>query len=493
MTATAAPSRAPDTLLVLLAVALALAAIVPFVPAGLFAPGQPMSLASFQPGESALGLRLFSSDADHPGLLNLFFDGFTSGSRSGAAIGVIAFVLTVGGAFGLVQASGAIDNGLKRLVARFGHRPRLLLAVLFVAFSTGGAVFGMGEETIAFLALLLPLIRRLGYPPEVGVMVTYMASQIGFGTSWMNPFSVAVAQGIAGVPLLSGAPFRMVMWAAFTAVGLAFALRYATKHRRAMDTEAGVASGVASNGSGSSDSRHAASSNASTPDAASPLGWVDHAVLWATLATVVWIVWGVTMAGYYIAEIATQFFALGLFAGVVAVIGGRISANGAAQAFTDGVRSLVPVVLVIAVAKGMLGLLGGSDPHAPSVLNTALYAMGSAIAGTPELIAAWGMLAAQSAFNFFVSSGSAQATITMPLMAGLGELVGVSRQVAVLCFQLGDGLTNLVMPTSAAMMGAIGVAGLGWLAWVRIVFRFVLLLMAMAALTVAIAVGVGYV
>jgi uncharacterized ion transporter superfamily protein YfcC len=474
MTSTAAPSRAPDTLLVLLAVALVLAAVVPFVPAGHFAPGQPMSLASFQPGESALGLRLFSSDADHPGILNLFFDGFTSGSRNGAAIGVIAFVLTVGGAFGLVQASGAIDNGLKRLIARFGHRPRLLLAVLFVAFSTGGAVFGMGEETIAFLALLLPLIRRLGYPPETGVMVTYMASQIGFGTSWMNPFSVAVAQGIAGLPLLSGAPFRMAMWAGFTAVGLAFALRYATAHR-VLPSEAG------------------APRERATAAATAPLGGVDHAVLWATLATVAWIVWGVTVAGYYIAEIATQFFALGLFAGVVAVLGGRISANAAVQAFTDGVRGLVPVVLVIAVAKGMLGLLGGSDPHAPSVLNTALHAMGSAIEGTPELVAAWGMLVAQSVFNFFVSSGSAQATITMPLMAGLGELVGVSKQVSVLCFQLGDGFTNLVIPTSAAMMGAIGVAGLSWLAWLRIIVRFILLLMALSALTVALAVGIGYV
>lgn len=476
MTSTAAPSRAPDTLLVLLAVALGLAAIVPFVPAGHFAPGQPMSLASFQPGDSAVGLRLFSSDADHPGVLNLFFDGFTSGSRNGAAIGVIAFVLTVGGAFGLVQASGAIDNGLKRLVARFGHHPRLLLAVLFVAFSTGGAVFGMGEETIAFLALLLPLIRRLGYPPETGVMVTYMASQIGFGTSWMNPFSVAVAQGIAGLPLLSGAPFRMAMWAGFTAVGLAFALRYATAHRVPPAEATGTPA-----------------ADGATTGASAPLGWVDHAVLWATLATVAWIVWGVTVAGYYIAEIATQFFALGLFAGLVAVLGGRIGANAAVQAFTDGVRGLVPVVLVIAVAKGMLGLLGGSDPHAPSVLNTALYAMGSAIAGTPELIAAWGMLVAQSVFNFFVSSGSAQATITMPLMAGLGELVGVSKQVSVLCFQLGDGFTNLVIPTSAAMMGAIGVAGLGWLAWLRIIFRFILLLMALSALTVALAIGIGYV
>jgi uncharacterized ion transporter superfamily protein YfcC len=207
---------------------------------------------------------------------------------------------------------------------------------------------------------------------------------------------------------------------------------------------------------------------------------------------VAWIVWGVVAGGYYIAEIAAQFFTLGLFAGGVAVLGGRCTANGAAQAFTDGVRGLVPVLLVIALAKGLLGLLGGSDPHQPSVLNAFLFAAGGAIAGTPELVAAWGMLAAQSAFNFFVSSGSAQATITMPLMAGLGELVGVSRQVSVLCFQLGDGLTNLVMPTSAAMMGAIGVAGLGWLAWVRIILRFMLLLMALATATVALAVAISY-
>jgi uncharacterized ion transporter superfamily protein YfcC len=416
----------------------------------------------------ALAVTPFAS-GEGRGLANALFEGFTSGSRTGAAIGVIAFVLIVGGAFGVVRATGAVDRGLLHLVRRTGDRPRLLLALLFAAFAAGGAVFGMGEETIAFLALLLPLIERYGYPREVAVMITYMASQIGFATSWMNPFSVAVAQGIAGLPLLSGAPLRILTFAGFVLVGIGFTLWYATRHRAA----------------GASDS----ADSAALPE---PLSMTDRLILLAVLATVVWIVWGVVAGGYYIPEIASQFLVLGLVAGVLGVIGKRLDANAAAEAFVAGVQQLVPAVLVIALAKGLLYLLGGADPHAPSVLNTALHAMGSALQGWPELAAALGMLVVQSVFNFFVTSGSAQAAITMPLMAGLGDLVGVSRQVAVLAFQYGDGLTNLVVPTSASLMGALGVAGVPWPRWIALIWRFELLLLGMAAAVVAAAVLVGY-
>ncbi|GAB3338828.1 putative basic amino acid antiporter YfcC [Marilutibacter aestuarii] len=465
--ATSPPSRGPDTLLILLAVAVVLAIVVPWLPAGVFLQGQPVSLESFRAAGTGIPVRWFAS-GDGPGLLNVLFDGLTSGDRNGAAVGVIAFVLIVGGAFGVVQAGGAVDRGLERMIAMTGDRPRLLLSLLFVAFSLGGAVFGMGEETIAFLALLLPLVRRLGYPPEIAVMATYLASQIGFGSSWMNPFSVAVAQGIAGVPLLSGAGLRMAMWAVMTAAGLAFMLRYAARHRR--DSDVGM------------------------PPAAGPhpLGAGDRVVLLAVLATVAWIVWGVVAGGYYIAEIASQFFALGVFAGVVAVVSGRLGANQATAAFVDGMRQLVPCAVVIALAKGILGLMGGADPHQPSVLNTLLFTLGSALQHTPELWAAEGMLLVQALINVFVTSGSAQAAITMPLMAGLGDLLGVSRQTAVLAFQLGDGLTNLVVPTSAAMMGAIGVAGLGWTDWLRIIWRLEVALLGLGMLFVALAVLTGY-
>jgi uncharacterized ion transporter superfamily protein YfcC len=359
-------------------------------------------------------------------------------------------------------------------VALSGGHPAWLLGSLTVAFSLGGAVFGMGEETIAFLVLLLPLIDRLGLPRESAVMATYMASQIGFATSWMNPFSVLVAQSVAEVPALSGAPLRIGVWAVFTLAALVFTLRYALRHR------------VAGNGDIAAMLRQ------------SPLRGSDRVVLLAIVATVVWIVWGITQRGYYLPELAAQFLALGLFSAVVILIGRRgdaqrPSANRLAELFTAGVAQMVPVALVIGAAKGMLWLLGGTDPHKASVLNTLLYTMGHALEGWPPMLAAQGMLLFQAIFNFFVTSGSAQASITMPLMAGLGDIVGVSRQVAVLAFQLGDGITNLVIPTSAVLMGAIGVAGVSWQRWLRAIWRFELILVGLAAAAVAVAVSIGYV
>jgi len=460
------PAPGPNTLVILFGLVTVLALATPFLPRGYFEPGLPVALATYRVSEAPFTFGLFAS-GDGVGYLNFLFHGLTSGSATSATVGVAALLFLVGGAFAVVNVTGAVDRGLARLVSRTGDRPALLLGSLFVAFSLGGAVFGMGEETIAFLALLLPLVRRLGLPPESAVMATYMASQIGFGTSWMNPFSVAVAQGIANVPLLSGAPFRVAMWATFTVVGAAFTISYALRNR--VPADAPVAA----------------------PTAPAALNWADATILLGVLATVGWIVWGVTARGYYLPEIASQFFALGLFSGVVAWLDRRMTANRIAEAFTDGAQQLVPVVLVIGAAKGMLWLLGGTDLHAPSVLNASLHGLASAMQHASPLVAAEGMLLVQSGFNFFVTSGSAQAAITMPLMAGLSDLVGVTRQVAVLAFQLGDGLTNLLVPTSAVLMGVLGVAGLGWVQWLRLIWRFVLVAMAMAAGFVALGVLTG--
>ncbi|MYM41032.1 putative basic amino acid antiporter YfcC [Duganella qianjiadongensis] len=473
MSSPASRFKVPNTLIILLFIALFVALLVPWVPAGYFEKGVAISLDSYRVAEHNIHIAWFASGKE-VGLFNAPFEGMTSGSRTGSAIGVIAFILLVGGAFGVINASGAVDRGLLRLIAMTGDHPRLLLGSLFAAFAAGGAVFGMGEETIAFLALLLPLIRRMGYPPEVGVMMTYVASQIGFGTSWMNPFGVALAQGIANVPLLSGAPLRMVMFVIFVSTGIVFTLWYAERHRQLPQPTDGEDS------ASSSAVKHAAMTMA------------DRLILAGIVATIVWIVWGVVAAGYFIPEIATQFVTLCLYTALISILAKRLSADGAAEAFINGAQQLMPAVLVISMAKGIEYLLGGSNPHAPSVLNTFLHSMGTMLETWPPILAAQGMLAVQTAFTFVIHSGSAQAAINMPLMAGLSDLVGVTRQTAVLAYQLGNAMANMSVPTGAILMATLGVAGVPWTRWFGIIWRFQLLILLMSMGMVAFAVVYGY-
>ncbi len=492
MRSTSRRFKVPHTLIILLCIALLVALLVPWIPAGYFEQGLAISLDSYRVAEHNISIAWFAS-GKQIGFFNAPFEGMTSGSRNGSAIGVIAFILLVGGAFGVVTASGAVDRGLLRLIAITGHHPRLLLGSLFAAFAAGGAVFGMGEETIAFLALLLPLIRRMGYPPEVGVMITYVASQIGFGTSWMNPFGVALAQGIANVPLLSGAPLRIAMFGIFVSTGIAFTLWYAERHRNRDAAPAAQAHSPSERpGEPGEASADAVQSAHAAPALAQALTLADRLILVGIVATIVWIVWGVVAAGYFIPEIATQFVTLCCFTAVIAIAAKRLSADAAAEAFIAGAQQLVPAVLVISLAKGIEYLLGGANPHAPSVLNTFLHSMGTLLETWPPLLAAQGMLVVQTAFTFVIHSGSAQAAINMPLMAGLSDLVGVTRQTAVLAYQLGNAMANMSVPTGAVLMATLGVAGVPWTRWFGIIWRFQLLIVLMSMAMVAFAVLTAY-
>ena len=179
------------------------------------------------------GIPLFGTeDFGGQGMLNYVFEGLTSGDKWGSAVGIVAFILVIGGAFGIVMRTGAVDAGIHAMIRRTKGREIVLIPVLFTLFSLGGAVFGMGEEAIPFAMVIVPLTIAMGYDAVVAVCVTYCPTQIGFGTSWMNPFGLAIAQGIAGVPVMSGAGFRIVMWIVFTAAGILFTMAYAHKIRK---------------------------------------------------------------------------------------------------------------------------------------------------------------------------------------------------------------------------------------------------------------------
>ena len=321
----------------------------------------------------------------------------------------------------------------------------------------------MGEEVIPFVLMLVPVLARLGYDRVTVILVTLAATQVGFAASWMNPFSVAIAQGIADLPLLSGMKLRIFMWSVFTLFGMVFTVWYASLNR--VIPVADVTK---------------AETDRET------LGAGDWLVLAALTATVAWIIWGVIASAYYLPEIATQFVVLGIACAAI----GRIfqlngmTANSATEAFRQGAQTMVPAALIIGFARGIVYLMGGDDPTSPSLLNSFLHFGSESLGGLPGWLASWFMLVGQGIFNFFVTSGSGQAALTMPLMAPLSDLIGVTRQVAVLAFQLGDGLTNIVVPTSAVLMGALGAARLDWLVWVRAIVWFFAGLVVLASLFV---------
>ena len=217
-------------------------------------------------------------------------------------------------------------------------------------------------------------------------------------------------------------------------------------------------------------------------------------VLLTVAATIVWTVWGVVKEGYYIPEIASQFFVMGLVSGIIGCIFklNDMTPSDVASSFQSGAADLVGAALVVGMAKGIVIVLGGTDATNPSVMNTVLYALGNAISGMPGMLAAWLMYVFQSVFNFFVVSGSGQAALTMPIMAPLADLAGVTRQVAVLAFQLGDGLTNLIVPTSGCLLGVLGVARLEWGKWARFQIKMQLMLFVLSTIFVVAAVLIGF-
>jgi uncharacterized ion transporter superfamily protein YfcC len=466
--ATPRPSRVPDTLVILAALALLAWLATQVALPGQFTlagdPPRPVP-GSFEAAGAPRPAPLFATDG-RVGLLNLPFEGLVAGSRSSATIGLAAFLLILGGSFGIVMRTGAVDRALTGLLARPGRTPgEGLLVVLFFAFSAAGAVFGMGEEAIALTLVLTPALVRAGYDSPTAVAVCLGATQIGFATSWMNPFSVVVAQAIAGLPPLSGMGPRIALWLMLTVLGAAWLAWRARRVRHAPERSAAFLSDRM---------RHAAAgagAGAGAGGLAQPLSRADGLILLAILATIVWVGWGVAARGWYLAEIAAQFLVLGLVAGGIALAARLLpeGLNGLAAAFRDGAVQMLPAVLVVAMAKGILLMLGGDNPGAPSLLNSLLDLGARATSALPDWLTAWGMLAIQSVLNLFIPSGSGQAAVTMPLMAPLADLSGVSRQTAVLAFQLGDGLTNLVIPTSAMLMGCLAAARLDFAIWLRVI------------------------
>ncbi len=423
-----------------------------------------------------------TEDFGGQGILNYVFEGMTVGDKNGTAVGIIAFILVVGGAFGIVLRTGAVESGIMRVIQMTGGKEILLIPVLIVLFSLGGAVFGMGEEAIPFVMILVPMFIAMGYDAVVGIMCSYVATQIGFGSSWQNPFGLAVAQGVAGVPVMSGAWFRIPMWIVFTGIASVFTMRYAMKIKKNPQLSVAYESDEAYRTEFARNGRDL------------PPFTLGHKLVLLTIAVcMAWTIWGVVAKGYYIPEIASQFFVMGLVSGIIGLVFhlNDMKLNDLPKAFDQGAADLLGAAMCVGMAQGIIIILGGTSATDGTVLNTILHGLSEGMKNFPPMISAWCMYVFQSVFNFFVVSGSGQAALTMPVMAPLADLVGVERQVAVVAYQLGDAFTNFIVPTSGCLLGALAAARLDWGKWARFQIRFQAVLFVCASATVLLAVMVG--
>jgi uncharacterized ion transporter superfamily protein YfcC len=384
---------------------------------------------------------------------------------------IIGFVLIVGGAFAVIQKTEAIDTAIRSIARAHAHSPLVratLIPVFVTLFSLGGATFGMNEEVIPFVLIFVPLALALGYDTITGVSIPFLGSQVGFGAAFLNPFNVGIAQGIAGMPVFSGMGYRLIVWAAATTVTIAFLMWYAARVKR---TPALSPTFVLDQAKRQEQTAGLAADNLHQ-HADERMSGRHTAVLAIFAFALGAMVIGVVKFDWFVEEIAALFLAMAIVVGLVA----RLGTDNWVAAFMQGVKDLAPTALVIAIARATMII--ARDAH---IIDTMLHALMPLVQSSHPVFAAQKMYLIQSVINFFIHSGTGQAALTMPIMAPLADLVGVTRQTAVLAFQLGE-LSTPMIPTSGITVGVLALARVPWLTWAKWMIPLQLIYLVLALL-----------
>lgn len=441
-------------------------------------------------------------------VFSAFFKGFENTAN------IIVFILIIGGAFWIVNESKAIDMGIYSflLFARNLEHHRwlkkigvdnLIFVLIMLMFSVFGAVFGMSEETIAFIIIFVPLSISMGYDSIVGVSLCFVAAGLGFAGAVLNPFTIGIAQGLSNLPLFSGIEYRLFSWVVINLVGFVFIIRYARRIKKnptkspvyEEDTywrERGNAHienlkfqtpkvawwifGILSVIMIYTAFRYPVTElkigNGRYPMPAIPIATfvflvtgflslrktVHYFILTLLLFTIVFLIIGVMGYDWYVMEIATIFLGLGIASGLAT---GK-SGNEITKLFIEGAKDILSAAMVVGLAGGIIVIL--NDGH---IIDTLLHYIAQSMNNLGKVASVGMMYIFQTMLNIIIPSGSGKAALTMPMMSQFSDLIGVSRQATVMAFQFGDGFTNMLTPTSGILIGVLGVAKIPYEKWVK--------------------------
>ena len=418
--------KAPNTYVIIAAIILLCAVVTWFVPGGQYVKAEDGSLSYESVDSVPQTWQIFTA----------IYHGFVKQA------GIIIFILVVGGAFWLLNATGAIEAGIKRFISKIGNRDKIVLAALTILFSLAGAVFGMSEETIPFVGIVVPLAVSMGYDAFMGMLVVYVASNVGFSSAFLNPFTVGIAQGMADLPLFSGMGYRLFCWGILTTLLVVFVIFYAHKVRKepsnaeAIETE--------------------------------PLTKRQSWVLITLALTVVILIVGVTCLDWYMPEITGLFLAMGIICGIIA----GFHSDRIVTELMTGAKDILSAALVVGFASGIIVILQDGK-----IIDSVLHSMQEGLDGSGEVGSLSAMYGIQALIHFVIPSATAKAAITIPIMAPFSDMVGVSRQAMVLAFQFGDGFTNMITPTSGVLVAALAMARIPYTEWVKWIWKMVLVLL----------------
>jgi uncharacterized ion transporter superfamily protein YfcC len=397
-----------------------------------------------------------------------FLSAIPRGMMDPQAAEIIFFIFIIGGVFGILQRTGTIAAGVHKLVEVFKGSTYLLTIIMMIVLAIGGSTMGMGEEFIPLIPIFLMVSGEMGYDRIYGMAIVILAADIGFAAATTNPFTVVIAQGIAEVPLYSGMVLRLVFLACCLTLTIVYLLRYGAKIKKNPDK-------ALMGKDGFEIEEHKIEKESFD---------TSHLLILLISGLIfIFILYAVQAGGF-------------LLMGFVAIGIARLPLSEAAKAFVQGMKEMVVAALVVGFARGILMVLNDGE-----ILDTLIYFAAGSLQHFSNYVAAGGMLIFQTTLNFFIPSGSGQAAVTMPLMAPLADVLGITRQTAVFAFTCGDGFSNTIFPTSGILMAMLSLAQIPYekwlrfmlpLKWLRFMLPLFLQLMLLSTVFLVIAVAIQY-
>ena len=381
----------------------------------------------------------------------------------------ITFMLIIGGAFEVITSTGALTALCKKLSKTFSKHKYAVIPVFLTLFSIFGFTMGMSSEVMIFVPIGITLALFLGLDKVTGTAMIALGAAVGFTAGILNPFNVGVAQDIAELPLFSGMAYRIVILVILLAATSAYIIIYAKKV--AANPEKSVIYGI------QEDTEY------TFEDVSDSISKSQISVLVIMAAGFGILIYGLSKKGWYFEEMSGLFIFMGIACGLVSGYGpSRI-----AKEFGNGAKGIVVGCLIIGIARTVEVILSDAK-----ILDTIVYGIVNIVNVMPGSIKAVGMFICQSLINCVIVSGTGQAAVTMPLMVPVSDLVGISRQTAVLAFQLGDGFSNSVLPMSSSLMGYLAVSKIPYSKWLKFMMPLFLIWTALGCLFMLGALIIGY-